>query len=121
MTRGLSLFVLVGSVVMVSCHSSTGSALLGDSGAGASGGMGAGGNGAGGTSGTSGTGGTGGTGGASGGAAGSASFGCQVNPSQCTDGIDNDGDGLIDGADPECSGPCDNDEGTFSTGIPGDN
>jgi hypothetical protein len=44
-----------------------------------------------------------------------------VNPSACTDGIDNDGDGAVDALDPECSGPCDNDEGTFATGIPGDN
>src|SRR5204862_6504074 len=55
------------------------------------------------------------------GAGGSASYGCKVNPSACTDGKDNDGDGLIDAADPECVGPCDNDEGTFATGIPGDN
>jgi hypothetical protein len=40
---------------------------------------------------------------------------------QCTDGIDNDGDGLIDSADPECTGPLDNDESSFATGIPGDN
>jgi hypothetical protein len=40
---------------------------------------------------------------------------------QCTDGIDNDGDGKIDALDPECSGPLDNDEATFATGIPGDN
>jgi hypothetical protein len=40
---------------------------------------------------------------------------------QCSDGIDNDGDGLIDYMDPECTGPLDNDEGTFATGIPGDN
>ena len=39
----------------------------------------------------------------------------------CSDGIDNDGDGLIDSQDPECTGPCDNDEGSFATGIPGDN
>lgn len=39
----------------------------------------------------------------------------------CTDCIDNDGDGLIDGFDPECTGYLDNDEGTFATGIPGDN
>jgi len=39
----------------------------------------------------------------------------------CTDGKDNDGDGLSDGFDPECTGPADNDEGTFATGIPGDN
>lgn len=65
----------------------------------------------------------GGTGGSTGtgGLGGSASAGCPVNPSQCTDGIDNDGDGKTDSADPECVGACDNDEGTFATGIPGDN
>jgi hypothetical protein len=46
---------------------------------------------------------------------------CRVNPSQCTDGKDNDGDGKADADDPECSGACDNDEGSFATGIPGDN
>ncbi len=40
---------------------------------------------------------------------------------QCSDGIDNDGDGFADGADPECTGATDNDESTFATGIPGDN
>jgi hypothetical protein len=39
----------------------------------------------------------------------------------CSNGLDDDGDGLIDGLDPECTGATDNDEGTFSTGIPGDN
>lgn len=39
----------------------------------------------------------------------------------CGDLIDNDGDGLIDLQDPECTGPCDDDEGSFATGIPGDN
>lgn len=39
----------------------------------------------------------------------------------CSNGLDDDGDGLVDGLDPECTGPLDNDEGTFSTGIPGDN
>jgi hypothetical protein len=41
--------------------------------------------------------------------------------SACSDGKDNDGDGLIDGFDPECTGPTDNDEGSYATGIPGDN
>jgi hypothetical protein len=44
-----------------------------------------------------------------------------IGKTQCSDGIDNDGDGLIDSADPECTGPNDNDEATFATGIPGDN
>ena len=39
----------------------------------------------------------------------------------CTDGKDNDMDGLTDGFDPECTGPGDNDESTYATGIPGDN
>jgi hypothetical protein len=46
---------------------------------------------------------------------------CQVASPQCNDGIDNDGDGKIDSLDPECVGPCDNDEGSFATGIAGDN
>lgn len=40
---------------------------------------------------------------------------------QCTDGMDNDGDGKIDYDDPECLGGYDNDESTFAWGIPGDN
>ena len=39
----------------------------------------------------------------------------------CGDGKDNDGDGLIDLMDTECTGPCDDDESSFATGIPGDN
>jgi hypothetical protein len=39
----------------------------------------------------------------------------------CANGIDDDDDGLVDGLDPECIGPTDNDEGSFATGIPGDN
>src|SRR5688572_6561790 len=35
----------------------------------------------------------------------------------CDNGLDDDEDGLIDGLDPECTGPFDNDEGTFATGI----
>ncbi len=44
-----------------------------------------------------------------------------VGMAACSDGIDNDKDGLIDYNDPECVGPLDNDEGSFATGIPGDN
>jgi hypothetical protein len=39
----------------------------------------------------------------------------------CGDGMDNDEDGLIDLMDPECTGPCDDDESSYQTGIPGDN
>jgi len=40
---------------------------------------------------------------------------------QCGNGVDDDNDGSIDGFDTECTGIADNDEGTFATGIPGDN
>ncbi|HEX2735033.1 MAG TPA: hypothetical protein VHM70_25685 [Polyangiaceae bacterium] len=46
---------------------------------------------------------------------------CNGAPCACSDGEDNDGDGLVDGQDSECTGPFDGDEATFSTGIPGDN
>ncbi|MCX5742265.1 MAG: hypothetical protein NT062_07195 [Proteobacteria bacterium] len=42
------------------------------------------------------------------------------NP-QCSNCIDDDNDGVMDGFDPECTGANDNDEGSFATGIPGDN
>lgn len=42
-------------------------------------------------------------------------------PCACDNGIDDDGDGFIDDFDPECTGPFDDDEGSFATGIPGDN
>jgi hypothetical protein len=35
--------------------------------------------------------------------------------------MDNDGDGKVDTADPECVSPCDDKEDTFATGLPGDN
>lgn len=44
-----------------------------------------------------------------------------VDVTACTNGLDDDDDGLVDGFDPECSGPLDSDEGSFATGIPGDN
>ena len=46
---------------------------------------------------------------------------CEAGNSACNDCIDNDGDGQIDGFDTECTGPADNDESSFATGIPGDN
>jgi len=78
---------------------------------------------AGGDNGTS-TGGTTNTGGGTKGTSGTTNtFGgnTPIGDTQCSDGKDNDGDGLIDGFDPECTGPWDNDESTFATGIPGDN
>ena len=47
--------------------------------------------------------------------------GCVPGATECTDCVDNDGDGRSDGFDPECTGPLDRDEGSFATGIPGDN
>jgi hypothetical protein len=46
---------------------------------------------------------------------------CNPNGPQCFNCKDDDGDGFIDAADPECTGPLDNDESSFATGIPGDN
>jgi len=40
---------------------------------------------------------------------------------QCNNGIDDDGDGVVDGFDTECTGALDDDESSFATGIPGDN
>lgn len=65
-------------------------------------------------------GGTGAAGGTSGGVPTGGTLGT-LGTTQCSDGIDNDGDGKIDLADPECVSPLDNDESSFATGIPGDN
>jgi hypothetical protein len=46
---------------------------------------------------------------------------CGNTTYECGDTLDNDGDGYYDLWDPECIGPCDNDESAFQTGIPGDN
>jgi hypothetical protein len=47
--------------------------------------------------------------------------GCTPGRTQCTNCRDDDGDGLIDWLDPECTGPLDDDESSYATGIPGDN
>lgn len=46
---------------------------------------------------------------------------CGDRACACADGLDNDGDGVADGFDAECTGPNDDDEGSFATGISGDN
>jgi hypothetical protein len=85
-----------------------------------------------GTSGSAGTGQTAGSAGTSlGGTTGTPPAGAAANTfigtdciggdTQCSNCIDDDGDGLIDAMDPECTGPLDDDEATFATGIPGDN
>jgi len=45
---------------------------------------------------------------------------CTPGSTQCMDCLDNDGDGFIDGWDPECIKPTDDDEGAFSTGAQAD-
>jgi hypothetical protein len=132
----VALAVTLSIAVGIACSSDDGSELGagGDSGAGASGGSSAnvGGDGsssgatsnAGGDSST--TGGTGSSGGTTGSGSGpvfnpDGSADCNGVPCQCSNGIDDDGDGFIDGFDVECQGPGDNDEGSFATGIPGDN
>jgi hypothetical protein len=50
-----------------------------------------------------------------------ANAGCIPGGAQCNNCIDDDHDGLADYEDPECVGPLDNDEGSFATGINGDN
>jgi hypothetical protein len=47
--------------------------------------------------------------------------GAPCGTTQCSNCIDDDGDTLIDGFDPHCSSAADDDEGSFATGIPGDN
>jgi hypothetical protein len=46
---------------------------------------------------------------------------CIAGSPQCSNCSDDDADGKIDGFDAECTGPLDNDESSFATGIPGDN
>jgi len=46
---------------------------------------------------------------------------CGGSTYACGNTMDDDGDGFIDLFDPECTGPCDDDESSFQTGIPGDN
>jgi hypothetical protein len=41
---------------------------------------------------------------------------CGEAPCACSNGMDDDGDGLVDGFDGECTGPYDQDEATFATG-----
>ena len=48
---------------------------------------------------------------------------CTPNPGapECSNCMDDDGDGKVDGFDIQCTGPLDDNEASFSTGIPGDN
>lgn len=44
---------------------------------------------------------------------------CQGRYYQCGNCLDDDGDGLVDSEDPDCLGPCDNNERGFNLEIPG--
>jgi cysteine-rich repeat protein len=46
---------------------------------------------------------------------------CGIKLYKCGNGLDDDGDGLIDLLDPECTTPCDDDEDSFQTVLPGQN
>lgn len=49
------------------------------------------------------------------------SAGCVSGGNECNNCLDDDGDGRIDGFDPECTGAIDDDEASFATGIDNDN
>lgn len=102
--RSILLLALVSLLTGVACGGDDDTGGTGDGGGGGGGVDGGGGSGTdgGGGSGTDGGGGTGGV-------------------AACANGLDDDGDGLVDGMDPECTGPADNDESSYATGIPGDN
>jgi len=51
--------------------------------------------------------------------AGCAPVQCQAHTYRCGDCLDNDSDGLADSWDPDCLGPCDNNEAGFYLGIAG--
>jgi len=117
-----------GGGIGVGAGGNTGSVGVGASTGGAGVGSSNGGAGVGSSSGGAGVGGSSNVGGAGGssnvGVGGSSSVGVGgsfIGVTQCTDGIDNDNDGWIDAFDVECTGPLDNDESSFATGIPGDN
>jgi hypothetical protein len=148
-SRHIFGMLLAGFVVAVGCSDSgDGDGDAGGAGTAASGGDSgdaSSGGGSGGTSATGGAGATTGTG-ASGGVSGEAGGGavaggggvaggaatdgggggpcvqlkCQgLGPYKCGDCIDNDGDGKIDMEDPDCLGPCHNNEDSYYGGIPG--
>lgn len=109
-------------VVLLSGISVVGSACSGSSSSNPADGGKAGSGSGGGAGGRSAGGGSGGSGGSvAGGGTGGTTSGGKPGSTQCTDGIDNDGDGRIDLVDIECVSPLDNDESSFATGIPGDN
>lgn len=121
-TFGLAVLLALGTAVACGSDSD-------DGGSGGKGGTGNGGSAGGGAGGTAGTNSDGAAGtGNSAGVAGTGGFNpdggisaCQGHVYECGDTIDNDGDGLKDEQDPDCLGPCDNTEGSYYGGIPGQN
>jgi hypothetical protein len=111
-------FCVTGALVAlaVGCGNGSSSGTGGNSGTGTGGG-------AGGLTGSGGSGAPAGSGGGSwtGGGGTSGALACSPSGPKCNNCLDDDSDGRIDAADPECIGPLDNDEATFATGIPGDN
>ena len=126
----LSLALVLPLSLVWACGSSSGDASFDGTGAGATSSagtfaLGGDGVGLGGEASGVGQGGTGATGSANVGGSlvgGSAAGGATATgTTACSNGEDDDGDGLIDGFDPECTGAGDNDEGSYATGMPGDN
>ena len=118
-TLGASI-VLLGGVFACSDDSAT----SGSGGSGASSGTSTGGNNTGGAGTSAGGNAQGGNGtGGEGGVNGSWPVGttCQGKIYECADGEDNDDDGFVDWADPDCLHPCDNGEGSLNMEVPGAN
>ncbi|MCC6528428.1 MAG: hypothetical protein IT373_37630, partial [Polyangiaceae bacterium] len=122
----VAVIAIAGAFVVANCSSDDSNQDgTGASGTGAAGtgGNGTGGNGTGGNTGGNGTGGN--TGGTGTGGTGTGGQGpcivtqCTNQVYACGDCTDNDGDGLIDWADPDCLGPCSNNEEGFDLLIPG--
>ena len=124
MFRFLGVLLATGAMV-VACGSteSDDNGQAPDASAGGTTGSGGNGN-ASGTGGQSGFGGQGGAGnqpvdaGADGGSKKEIERTCQGFVFACGDTLDNDGDGLVDAADPDCAGACDNAEDTFGSYFP---
>ena len=121
--RALGVSVVVALATAMACGGD-------DDDGGGSGGSGTGGGATGGAAGGGGTSGDGSAGTGGGGPGGGVGGGwnpdggistCQGHTYECGDTLDNDGDGLKDSQDPDCLGPCDNTEGSYYGGIPGQN
>jgi hypothetical protein len=128
----MSKYLILLTMIVVGCGGSAGENPGGSGGDNGTGGI-AGDGGSGGTVNTGGTGGVGGEGGEAGnggtagvggvaGNGGAGGTGPVFLDTECGDGIDNDGDGLVDSDDPYCLGPYDNKESdeNLGTGVGGE-